>query len=409
MKLNILDYKKIIFGLPFFLIFVVNLFITRTEGFEYGGDLAIFTGISTFISMVFSNRWDVEILVKKEENMSKSLSSGIYSVIFLGTISLISYYLISSIGWAEGFNVLLIYTAILVALYELHINVLLKKERFFSFIVLRALPHLILVIFVLLKFSPAFSWFFAFSISVISILLLININLREVWDLSSDPYKALKNSRRMIVPSLSALIANSITVLWLLIISIKYGSYEAGVWINAYRITSLPIAFCGAVVMPLVLLSIGTKEFYKEKFIEMFNFSYLLVFVFLIMSACLFINGENIFNFLTKSNYLIGNITLFSILIIAFIQFLMQYWKELFQSINMTLPILIILSIELLLTLLIYFGVEIGSFSNFINLILSITVLCLTLILILITVSYLKLKQLKSLVNTDDSNQNLNT
>ena len=210
----------------------------------------------------------------------------------------------------------------------------------------------------------------------------------------------------MIIPSISALIANSITVFWLLIISIRYGSSDAGVWINAYRISSLPIAFCGAVIMPLVLLSIGRKEFYKEKFKEMFNFSYLLVFVLLILALCLFLKGDNIFNFLTKSNDLIGNITLLSISIIAFIQFFMQYWKELFQSINRNLPILIILAIELLLTLLIYFGMEVGTFSNFINLILGITVLCLTLMLTLITISYSKLKPLKSLVNTEDLNQN---
>ncbi len=402
MSLNILDYKKIIFGIPFFLIFIVNLFITRNEGFEFAGDLAIFTGISTFISMIFSMRWDVEILVKKEENLSDSLSSGIYSVLFFGAISLASYYLFSSIGWVGGFDVLLIYTAILVALYELHINVFLKKERFIFFLILRALPHLLLVVFVLLKFSPALSWFYSFSISVTFILLSINIFFKEVWNFPSDPLGYLKKSTRMIVPSISALIANSITVFWLLIISIKYGSYDAGVWINAFRISSLPIAFCGAVVMPLVLLSIGRKEFYKEKFIEMFNFSYLLVFVFFIMSIGLFVNGENLFNFLTKSNYSISNITLFSILIIAFIQFFMQYWKELYQSINMTLPILIILSIELILTLLIYFGIEVGTFGEFINLLLSITVLCLTLLFILVAVSYLKLKHLKSFINTKD-------
>ncbi len=402
MSLNIFDYKKVIFGIPFFLIFIVNLFITRIEGFEYAGDLAIFTGISTFISMFFSMRWDVEILVKKEENLPGSLSSGIYSVVSFGAISLTSYYLFSSIGWVEGFDVLLIYTAILVALYELHINVFLKKERFLFFLILRALPHLLLVVFVLFQFSPAFSWFFSFSISVILILLFIHIFFNEVWNFPLDPLSYLKNSKRMIVPSISALIANSITVFWLLIISVKYGSYEAGVWINAFRISSLPIAFCGAVVMPLVLLSIGRKEFYKEKFIEMFNFSYLLGLVFLIMAIGLFINGENLFKFLTKSNYLISNITLFSILIIAFIQFFMQYWKELYQSINMTLPILIILSIELTLTLLIYFGTEVGTFGDFINLLLGITVLCLTLLVILIAVSYSRLKHLKSFVNAKD-------
>ena len=406
MNLNILDYKKTIFGLPFFLIFVINLIITRLEGFEYAGDLAIFTGISTFISMIFSNRWDVEMLVKKEEYLSNSLSNGIYSVIFLGTISLIFYYLTSLIEWTGSFNVLLIYTAILVALYELHINVFLKKEKFLFFITLRSLPHLLLIVFVLLEFSPSFSWFFAFLISVIFILLSIRLNFREMWNFSSNHLKALKSSRRMIIPSISALIANSITVFWLLIISIRYGSSDAGVWINAYRISSLPIAFCGAVIMPLVLLSIGQKEFYKEKFKEMFNFSYLLVFVLLILALCLFLKGDNIFNFLTKSNDLIGNITLLSISIIAFIQFFMQYWKELFQSINRNLPILIILAIELLLTLLIYFGMEVGTFSNFINLILGITVLCLTLMLTLITISYSKLKPLKSLVNAEDLNQN---
>ncbi len=402
MSLNILDYKKVIFGIPFFLIFVVNLFITRIQGFEFAGDLAIFTGISTFISMIFSMRWDVEILVKKEESLSDSLSSGIYTVLSFGTISLVSYYLFSSIGWLRGFDVLLIYTAILVGLYELHINVFLKKERFLIFLILRALPHLLLVIFVLLKFSPALSWFFSFSISIIFILLSIHIFFKEVWNFPSDTLSFLKKSKRMIVPSISALIANSITVFWLLIVSIKYGSYDAGVWVNAFRISSLPIAFCGAVVMPLVLLSIGRKEFYKEKFIEMFNFSYLLIFVFFIMSIGLIINGENLFNFLTKSDYSINNITLFSILIIAFIQLFMQYWKELYQSINMNLPILIILSIELILTLLIYFGIEVGTFGDFINLLLSITVLCLTLLFILISVSYLKLKHLKSLINTKD-------
>ena len=69
MNLNILDYKKTIFGLPFFLIFVINLIITRLEGFEYAGDLAwlyvfLFLTLATLFIQVIAPVWIMPIFNK---------------------------------------------------------------------------------------------------------------------------------------------------------------------------------------------------------------------------------------------------------------------------------------------------------------------------------------------------------
>ena len=401
-NLKVSELEKIIFALPFFLIFIVNLYITRRHGFIYAGELAIFAGLSSFIAIIFSMRWDVEILVKDENSLVKSLSSGVYVVVSLSILSSSICYLLKSFGLFLDFNIYLIYSAALIALYELHINIFLKKGNLLSFVGLRILPPFFLILFTLLNLSPGSSWFFSYLLSLVFLLCSIYIYHKKVWNFSFSLVNLFKKFRTMLVPTSSAVIANSISIIWLLSIANQFGSYEAGVWINAYRIASLPIAFCGATMMPLVLVAIGNRVFYHEKFNIMFKFSYLILFVFLITGICLYTNGQAVFNYLTNSNGLIGNGALLVILAIAAMQYSMQYWKEIFQSVNRTSVVLIILSIELFLILLIYFFGDIRLFNDFINLIFSITGLCFCLFFILIVTSYTRFKQLNSLESPED-------
>ena len=188
------------------------------------------------------------------------------------------------------------------------------------------------------------------------------------------------------------LIANSISVVWLISISYLFGSYEAGIWINAYRITSLPVVFCGAVVLPLVLVAVGNKNLNYDKYIIMFKFSFLLILLTLITSLIFFVQGEQIFYHLTNQKSSLSSVLLLSILFISFMQYSIQYWKELFQSVNKTIIMLLILSIELFLSILIYSYFDGVNIETFVNWILVITSFCFSLILLLIVTSFLKFK-----------------
>ena len=396
LSIKSLDLRKVIFAFPFFLIFIANLFITRIHGFEYAGKLAVFAGISTFVSIIYSMRWDVEILVKDEKNLSKSLSNGIYVVIFLSIVSLSVNFLLKSYIPLLGFNSHLLFSASLIALFELHINIFLKKNNLLSFIILRSLPPVLLVAFTLFNLTPELSWFLSYFLSLIPLLLSIYILHKKVWSFNFSVINLLTSLKVMLPPTLSATIANSIGIIWLIAVANQLGSYEAGIWINAYRIASLPVAFCGAVIMPLVLVTVGSKSFYHEKFRVMFNFSYLILFAFFITSFFLYTNGQVIFSFLTKNNLTISNFSLLIILLVTTMQYFMQYWKELFQSVNKTFVILIILSIELFLAFLIYFFSEVRSFDGFINLIFIVTGFCFCLFLIYIFTSYVRFKNIYS-------------
>ena len=396
LSIKSLDLKKVIFVFPFFLIFIANLFITRIHGFEYAGKLAIFAGISSFIAIIYSMRWDAEILVKDEKNLSKSLSNGICVVIFLLIVSLSVNLLLKSYIPLLGFNSHLLFSASLIAFFELHINIFLKKNNLLSFIILRSLPPTLLVTFTLFNLTPELSWFLSYFLSLIPVLLSIYILHRKVWSFNFSVVNLLTSVKVMLPITLSATIANSIGIIWLVALANQLGSYEAGIWINAYRIASLPVAFCGAVIMPLVLVRIGSKSFYHEKFRVMFNFSYLILFAFFITSFFLYTNGQVIFSFLTKNNLTISNFSLLIILLVTTMQYFMQYWKDLFQSVNKTFVISIILSIELFLAFLIYFFSEVGTFDGFINLIFIVTGFCFCLFLIYIFISYVRFKKIYS-------------
>ena len=386
------DFSKLIFGLPFFLIFIVNLYITRQQGFIYAGELAVFAGVSTFISIMLSMRWDIEILVKESQNLRESLSNGIITILIISIILLSISYLYFSYNQTLGFNIYLIYSAILIAFYELHMNIFLKKNEIVTFVILRLIPPILLVIFSIQDFLPSQSWFFSYFFSLIIFLFCVFCLHRDVWNLRVSLASFFHKFVLMLAPTFSALIANSISVVWLISISYLFGSYEAGIWINAYRITSLPVVFCGAVVLPLVLVAVGNKNLNYDKYIIMFKFSFLLILLTLITILIFFVQGEQIFYHLTNQKSSLSSLLLLSILFISFMQYSIQYWKELFQSVNKTIIMLLILSIELFLSILIYSYFDGVNIETFVNWILVITSFCFSLILLLIVTSFLKFK-----------------
>ena len=164
------DFTRAAVGLPFFLIFIVNLYITRLHGFVYAGELAVFAGVSTFISILLSMRWDVEILVKENNKLSESLSNGITTIFIFSFILLFVYFIFYSLNRNDSFDIFLLYSAILIAFYELHINIFLKKNEIINFVVLRLVPPLLLVLFSIEGFTPGQAWFFSYLFSLLILL-----------------------------------------------------------------------------------------------------------------------------------------------------------------------------------------------------------------------------------------------
>ena len=401
-KLKRYDFTKAAVGLPFFLIFIVNLYITRLQGFVYAGELAVFAGVSTFISIMLSMRWDIEILVKDNKKLSDSLSNGISTIFSISFIFLLICFFFYSFNRSLGFDIYLLYSAILIALYEIHINIFLKKSEIILFVALRIIPPLLLVLFSIKGFLPGQAWFFSYLFSLVILLSSVFYFHKDIWNVKISFTYIFQKIKPMLPPTFSALIANSISVVWLISISNIFGSYEAGVWLNAYRITSLPIVFCGAVILPLVLVSIGDKATNYAKYLIMFKYSILLFTLTLISSIVFYLEGETIFYSLTDHKSSISAIFLLFILFIAFMQYFIQYWKELFQSVNKTIVMLLILSIELFLAILIYFCFDGVKLESFINWIFVITGFCFSLILLLITNSFIYFKKLNSINKSED-------
>ena len=128
----------------------------------------------------------------------------------------------------------------------------------------------------------------------------------------------------------------------------------------------------------------------------MFKYSFLLLLLTLISSIIFYLEGVSIFDTLTNQENSISVIFLLLVLFISFMQYFIQHWKDLFQSVNKTIAMLLILVIELFLAILIYFYFDGVVLESFINWIFAITSFCFSLILILITTSFIFFKNLNS-------------
>ena len=378
-----LEANKIFLAAPFFIIFLANIFITQVRGLEYAGRLAVFAGISSFLAIILSLRWDSEILVKPLEKMISSLESGILTVLSLFLLILTIFFLLGLNLDSSRYLFLLVTSGALIALYELFLNSLLKVNNIKKYILFRLIPPVLLFLISFNGSSEEIAWLFSFLIPTVFLLA----STLEKFSLIEIRMKALlifiNNSKDKIIPTISSLISNSIPLLWLLIVSALLGEAEAGIWINAYRIFSLPVAFCGAVILPFVLASIGDQNRSHKKFSLMSRFNLILLIIAIITVGFSSVLGQASFSFLIKNDISIDRAIIFSIIAISFMQYSLQYWKEVYQSINRTKIFFFILVIELLLGSLIYFFYTGDNIKLLVLTILLVTILPYSLAAIL--------------------------
>ncbi len=382
MRYNKVFSGKFIYLIPFGLIFLINLFITQIKGFEYAGQLAVFLASSSFLAIILGMRWDVSLLTKP---LDKSGMNIIYGLISIAVISIFFFCLLIMAYFFSGiFNTslgLILLASVLIAISELLINIFLKFKKSSYYLIFRSLPYIFLFFISFLDFSIEASWIFS---SLFSLFLLVLISAKYFFELNFIHIKsltfAINEIALKIIPTISAVVTNSIMLFWLVYIQHHFGDELTGIWINAYRIFSLPIALTGAAFLPILLNSLAFQESYKSQIIKMTNFNFFLLFLSLIVMIMIFAYGNEIFKILTDSSILISSQLMLSALSIGFLQYSLQYWKELFQSIDKNLLFLLIVITQPFFAASIYFLYVPSTLIALLSLILLVSSLSLIIL-----------------------------
>ena len=244
----------------------------------------------------------------------------------------------------------------LIALIELLLCILLKKGRVFLYLLFRSMPYVILLILSTLNLSSLIAWVISLSITF---LILIALNkhfiLKALFKTSNIALNIFSQIKIKTIPTVSALISNSIILFWLLYIQATHDSSIVGIWVNAYRIFGLPVALAGAALMPYILNQFSNMPSKKQKIILMVKFNFFLLMILLAALIFIALFGMDVFIFLTDSQNLIDKSILFLAAMIAFVQYSMQFWKDLFQSIRKDLLFLSVILLQVILGIFCYF------------------------------------------------------
>ena len=394
MKESYLSSQKFYLAIPFFLVFVVNIFITQIRGLEFAGKLAIFSGICTFLSFFFSYRWDTEVLVKSKENLTDSIQSGILISFSVLIFCLIILLILHKFVDERAYFIMIIGSAALLVIYEILLNAFLKIDFIKTYVTFRFIPPLILFVLCINNYAEYTAWFFSLLIPAVLLFVISfqKFSLKDNLNLATKEF--ILKTRSKLIPTLSTAITNSLPLLWLLIIFSFFGDREAGIWINIYRIFSLPFAFFGAALLPYVLSLIGDLTSNSQKFNFMFKFEIL---IFSTAALCLLYSyffGQISFSFLTQQEVLIHKNLFFCVIAVSFMQYSLQYWKEIFQSIERTSSFFFIMLIQLLFGISVYFLANSGNLEELAYIILFSTFIPFASAALLISYLYKSYKKI---------------
>jgi len=365
-------FQKSLVIIPFGLIFVVNLIITQINGFEYAGKFAVFYGASSFIAILFGMQWDIEVLVRERRRLEFSIIFGILTVLCYLVIFSVFYIFISYLQ--NEYYLYLIIAASFMAINEILFNGLIKTKKYQNWILIKSLSPIALLILTINQVSLELTWLYAqvFPLSVLTISYLYNTDNFQFKNTLNHSPIFFQQLIKLTPITLSTLISNSILLFCLIGITFKLGSFEAGIWVNAYRVFSLPIVLCGAIGLPFILSAIGENT-YVNKFKL---FSKYLIFIFaivLLILPIIYIYGINIFQALTKSTYLMTGSFCLIIFLTGAAHSIIQNMRSFFQSINRTYIFLTILIIFIFFICSLFLSSSLYSFENISNRIFYIT------------------------------------
>ena len=177
----------------------------------------------------------------------------------------------------------------------------------------------------------------------------------------------------MLSATVTTLLTNLMVLFWLIVIDIKLGEFQAGIWINAYRIFALPYVFIGATFLPFFLSKTGDSidEFNKSQLL--LKFIYFLLMVFGVFSPILYFFGSKIFLLFSQQGYELDQYFVGMIILICFFQTVMQHFKHFFETVGKSLLFLFMLIFQLCVGYFIVLTISTESLNSIVEIILLIT------------------------------------
>ena len=343
--------------IPFGLIFIVNLIITQVNGFGYAGELAIFSAASSFLAILFSMQWDIEILIRDKDKMLVSIYSGILVATFFFTVSIGLYFLLNFLSF--NFYLFLTSSATLLAINEILLSGLVKLKKYKIWILVRSLTPIMLFFFAINQFSIELTWLFAQLVPLIALVLFyfgsFKSNLINGFSISLK--NLFSRSCKLLSLTASYLISNSILLFCLIGISFSLDNYEAGLWVNAYRIFSAPVVLSSSIILPFVLSKIGDIA-YISKFKIFYKYLLGMTLLLIFISPFVYFFGSTTFKTLTNSSSIIEGYLCIPLCWIGAMPCLIQNMRSFFHSIDKAETFLVILILFIFLIGAIFFSVS---------------------------------------------------
>ena len=255
-----------------------QLFILSLYGIGFSGSLAYIGAISTFVAVLVSLRWDIEIMVSNYQSLSDSLSDASITIILMITIiSIFNMYL------GNPLPLHIILSAIAIAIHELLVSILFVQKRIYAYSLFRSIPALALVSFALIGYQPEVIWPASFFFSVFFLFIFLRrLLVKAIFNINVYRIKNI-NILNKFSAAITATSFSFFSALFVIVINFYYGNDYVGLWANTIRIFNSVVIFLLAACLPFFFNRLRGIELNAEK-IKMFLYLWILFLPLIIFS-----------------------------------------------------------------------------------------------------------------------------
>ena len=320
-----------------------QLSILYLYGISYSGSLAYIGAVSTFLAVLISLRWDIEILVTKYQTLSENLHDASVTIVFM---TIIVVFLNVILGNLIPTHIIL--SALAIAIHESLVSILFVQKKIYIYSFFRTLPAIALIFFAFLGFGPEIIWPASFFVSVFFLIIYFkSLFMKAFLNLSIQRVKDIKILNK-INAAITATTFSFFSALFIIIINYYYGDDYVGLWANTIRIFNSVLIFLLAASLPFALNMLRDKNFAFEKVMIFFYLWFfllpLIVISFLVVSNF----GIPIFSIFKSFDSEITNTNLSIIFLIGTAISFIGSSQGLYQAINKSISLFLMIIITAL-------------------------------------------------------------
>ena len=320
-----------------------QLSILYLYGISYSGSLAYIGAVSTFLAVLISLRWDIEILVTKYQTLSENLHDACVTILFM---TIIIVFLNTLFGNLIPIHIIL--SALAIGIHESLVSILFVQKKIYIYSFFRTLPAIALIFFAFLGFGPEIIWPASFFVSVFFLIIYFkSLFMKAFLNLSIQRVKDIKILNK-INAAITATTFSFFSALFIIIINYYYGDDYVGLWANTIRIFNSVLIFLLAASLPFALNMLRDKNFAFEKVMIFFYLWFfllpLIVISFLVVSNF----GIPIFSIFKSFDSEITNTNLSIIFLIGTAISFIGSSQGLYQAINKSISLFLMIIITAL-------------------------------------------------------------